>query len=98
VPMSASYGLRDLPAYAENGLNYLVAQYAQVTRRVAKELGLPLAEVYEAFQRHPRRDELIPDGIHPDPRGQRLVADTVVPVLEGELRRGARGPRDAPGR
>ena len=86
VPMSGHYWLKDLPAYVENGLNYLVEQYADVTRGLAAELGLPLAEVYEAFQQHPQRDDFIPDGIHPDPRGQRLVADTVLPVLEGAIR------------
>ena len=82
VPMSAHYGLKGLPAYVKNGLNYLVEQYAEVTRRLARELDLPLAEVYDAFQRHPQRDAFIPDGIHPDPRGQRLIAETILPVLE----------------
>jgi len=82
VPMSRHYWLRDLPAYVENGLNCLVEQYAAVTRRLAEEYALPLAEVYEAFQQHPQRDDFIPDGIHPDPRGQRLIADTLLPVLE----------------
>ncbi|MFW6107381.1 MAG: SGNH/GDSL hydrolase family protein [bacterium] len=85
VPMSANYGLKDLPAYREHGLNYLVERYAAVIRRLAREQGLPLADVYQAFQGHPERDAFIPDGIHPDPRGQRLIADTVLPVLEREL-------------
>jgi len=87
VPMSSHYWLGHLPAYQKNGLNYLVAQYAEVVRRLARELGLPLAEVHEAFQRHPQRDELIPDGIHPDPRGQRLIAETILPILARELSR-----------
>ena len=86
VPMSGHYWLRDLPAYREHGLIYLVAQYAAVSRRVAADYGLPTADVYEAFQGHPRRDALIPDGIHPDRRGQRLVADTLLPVLEAAIR------------
>lgn len=85
LPMSAHYGLRHLPAYQKHGLNYLVKQYAEVTRRLAREFGLPLAEVHEAFEKHPQRDACIPDGIHPDPRGQRLIADTILPVLEGVL-------------
>ncbi|HUT33594.1 MAG TPA: GDSL-type esterase/lipase family protein [Planctomycetota bacterium] len=92
VPMSGHYGLRDLPAYKQNGLNYLVKQYAEVTRRLARELGLPLAEVHEAFEKHPERDALIPDGIHPNAAGQRLVADTLAPVLERALARPAAAP------
>ena len=45
VPMGASYGLAHLPAYRENGLNYLVARYAEVTRTLARQLGLPLGDV-----------------------------------------------------
>ena len=83
VPMGAHYWLADLPAYIENGLNYLVEQYADVVRGLAAELELPLADVYAAFQRDPlRRDNLIPDGIHPNEDGQRLIVDTVLPVLE----------------
>ena len=89
VPMSDHYGLRGLPVYVENGLNYLVERYAGVTRGLADELSLPLAEVYDAFQAHPQRDDLIPDGIHPDPRGQRLIADTIVPVLAQVIGGGA---------
>ena len=83
VPMSAHYWLADLPAYVDNGLNYLVEQYADVVRGLAAELELPLADVYAAFQQDPlRRDDLVPDGIHPNEDGQRLIADTVVPVLK----------------
>ncbi len=85
LPMSGHYWLRDLPAYNQNGLNYLVKQYADVVRRLAKESGLPLAEVHEAFEKHPRRDAMIPDGIHPNADGQRLIADTLLPVLERAL-------------
>jgi len=82
VPMSHHYGLRHLPAYEENGLNYLVEEYARVTRQIADAFGAPLADVYRAFLGHEWWDDLIPDGIHPNPRGQRLIADAIVPVLE----------------
>lgn len=86
LPMSGHYWLRDLPAYKENGLNYLVKQYADVTRRLARELGLPLAEVHEAFETHAERDAMIPDGIHPNAAGQRLIAETLLPVVERACR------------
>ncbi len=82
LPMSGHYGLRNLAAYKQNGLNYLVKQYADVTRRLATEFALPLAEVHETFEKHAERDALIPDGIHPNAAGQRLIADMVLPVLE----------------
>ncbi len=86
VPMSGHYGLADLPQYVANGLNYLVEQYAAAVRQLAEELALPLADIYAAFQSHPQRDDMIPDGIHPNPDGQRLIADTILPVLEEAIR------------
>ena len=32
VPMNSAYGHRDFPAYVENGLNYLVDEYADIIR------------------------------------------------------------------
>ena len=86
VPMSAHYWLADLPAYRASGLNFLVAQYAEAVRDLAAQFELRLADVFEAFQQHPARDHLIPDGIHPNAAGQRLIADTLLPAVAAALR------------
>ena len=44
-----------------------------------------MVDVFAAFQRHSHRDDLIPDGIHPNQEGQRLIADTILPVLRERL-------------
>ncbi|MBT3377957.1 MAG: hypothetical protein HN742_01395 [Lentisphaerae bacterium] len=85
VPMSGNYSLRDVPAYVENGLNYLVEQYAETTRELSREFGLPLVDIFAAFQQCPERDDMIPDGIHPNNMGQRLIADTILPALRDVL-------------
>jgi len=87
VPMSRHYGLAHLPPYQEHGLNYLVEEYAAVVRELATGCEIALADVFAAFQAHPRRDDLIPDGIHPNAEGQRLIADTLLPVLEEAIGR-----------
>jgi lysophospholipase L1-like esterase len=45
VPMSPSYPLSNLPAYVENGLNYLVERYANIIREVASQMDIPLIDV-----------------------------------------------------
>ena len=78
VPMSRHYWLAHLPFYVENGLNFLVKQYAEAVREVASGLHTPLIDVCRAFLECPGTGELIPDGVHPDERGHRLVADVYV--------------------
>jgi len=78
VPMSPSYHLANLPAYVEHGLNYLVDEYADITRRLARELRIPLIDVHRVFSDDEKTQEYVPDGIHPDKRGQRLIADVFV--------------------
>lgn len=86
VPMSRHYWLAHLRPYAENGLNFLVKQYAEAVREVAEELDVPLIDVCTAFLERPDSGELIPDGVHPDARGHRLVADVYVRRLVAILR------------
>lgn len=78
APMSPSYHLVDLPAYVEHGLNYLVDEYADIIRRLAPELKIPLIDVHRVFSADESTQEYVPDGIHPDKRGQRLIADIFV--------------------
>jgi acyl-CoA thioesterase-1 len=81
LPMNCHYWGTNLPAYVENGLNYLVRQYAQASREVAAERRVPLVDTYAHFESHPGTEDLVPDGIHPNPEGHRLIADLLFPVL-----------------
>jgi len=78
VPMSPSYHLANLPAYVEHGLNYLVDEYADIIRRLARELRIPLIDVHRVFSDDEKTQKYVPDGIHPDKRGQRLIADVFI--------------------
>jgi len=86
VPMSPSYHLADLPAYVEHGLNYLVDEYADIIRRLAQELKIPLIDVHQAFSDDKKTQEYVPDGIHPDKRGQRLIADIFVKAFVEDIK------------
>jgi len=87
VPMSKYYWLAELPAYREHGLNYLVDEYADIIRNLAKKMNTPLIDAHRAFSDDPKTQEFIPDGIHPDKDGQRLIADLFLSFFKEELER-----------
>lgn len=75
VPMSPSYHLADYPPYVEHGLNYLVDEYSDIIRLLVEELNLPLIDVHRRFSENPETQKFVPDGIHPDKRGHKLISD-----------------------
>ncbi|NUQ65844.1 MAG: SGNH/GDSL hydrolase family protein [Pirellulales bacterium] len=80
-PMTERYWGMHLPAYRDNGINFLVKDYAQAMRDVAAEKGVELIDVYRAFQQKPGSLDYFPDGLHPDARGHRVIADRLVERL-----------------
>jgi lysophospholipase L1-like esterase len=75
LPMNISYTHKDFPAYIENGLNYLVEEYADIIRELSVEKGLHIIDVNKVFVDDPDTEKLIPDGIHPNKCGHRFIAD-----------------------
>lgn len=80
-PMTERYWGMHLDAYQKQGINFLVKDYAQAVRDVAAEKNVALVDVYNAFQQDPARLDCFPDGLHPDARGHRLIADLLVERL-----------------
>ena len=78
VPMNPAYAHRDFTAYLDNGLNYLVDEYADIIRDLVSQAGLPLIDIHGAFSADPDTDKLVPDGIHPNKAGHRFIADIFV--------------------
>jgi len=96
LPMSPSYGLRDLPLYRKHGLNYLVDQYAEIVRSVGACLAVPIIDLHRAFAADPSTAAFLPDGIHPTAAGHAFIARLyVAKVLDvlGACGDGARCPR-----
>ncbi len=81
LPMNHHYWGVNHPSYVERGLNFLVCQYAEGVRDVAKVLSVPLADTYDCFSSHPETADLIPDGIHPNPAGHLIIAELLMPVM-----------------
>ncbi len=80
-PMTERYWGMHLEAYQKHGINFLVKEYAQAMREVAAEKRVPLVDVYRAFENNPAALGYFPDGLHPDARGHRVIADLLVPRL-----------------
>jgi lysophospholipase L1-like esterase len=70
-----------LEPYRKHGINFLVKNYAQTMRDVAAEKKVALIDVYRAFDGNRERLEYFPDGLHPDARGHRVIADLLVQRL-----------------
>jgi len=80
-PMTERYWGAHLEPYQKHGINFLVQQYAQAARDVAAEKGVELIDVYRAFEQNPERLAYFPDGLHPDARAHRVIADLLVERL-----------------
>ncbi len=81
LPMSPSYPLADLPPYREHGLNFLVDQYAEIMREVARKQKTPLMDFHRAFADDPATQAFLPDGIHPTAEGHAFLAEIYVATL-----------------
>jgi lysophospholipase L1-like esterase len=84
-PMTERYGGMHLEPYRKHGINFLVKDYAQTMRDVAAEKGVELIDVYRSFEQNPSTLDYFPDGLHPDARGHRVIADLLVRRLTGIL-------------
>lgn len=88
-PMTERYRGMHLHTYQKHGVNFLVKDYAQTMRDVAAEKGVEVIDVYRAFQQDPSTRDYFPDGLHPDARGHRVIADLLVrrltSIIGGQL-------------
>lgn len=80
------YGKPPYAPDAPDGFSVLLESYAEAVRVVAKQTDTPLIDVYAAFPAHAAAshrsvDDLLLDGMHPNERGHRLVADLLRPQL-----------------
>lgn len=77
------YGKPPYDANDPRGFNLLLEEYAQSVRSIAKELDLPLVDVFSAFEEYGKKggqsvDDLLLDGMHPNAEGHRIVADLLM--------------------
>jgi len=81
LPMNENYWGAQLAPYIENGLNFLVERYAARVREVARQRGVRLVDAYSHFRNLGDTTRIVPDGIHPNAEGHRLLAELLAPAL-----------------
>jgi hypothetical protein len=77
------YGKPPYRPFDPDGFNVTLRPYADGVRAVAKKRIVPLVDVYAAFQEYGKDkslsiDDLLLDGMHPNDKGHRLVADLLI--------------------
>jgi len=70
------------------GFNLKNAEYAESVRRIAGEQRVPLLDVYRHYLDYDAiegrdAEDLLLDGMHPNEKGHRMVADFLAAVIEG---------------
>lgn len=77
-PMTRAYAYANRGAYARGAdINFVLRDYAEAVRKLAREEKTPLADVYRRFERTRNWEKLLPDGIHPNAEGLAMIADEV---------------------
>ena len=71
-----------------NGFNVILQKYADCVRKVAQQKNVALVDVYAAFEAYgagngQQVDDLLLDGMHPNRKGHRLVADMLIKEIFG---------------
>lgn len=82
--LKARYGKPPYDPDDPDGFNAVLRDYADGARRVARDTGAALVDVYALFEararEHPEQALLL-DGMHPNDLGHRLVADALLETL-----------------
>ena len=67
--------------YLPNGRGYKLSDYVNALKDIANKYSLPVIDLYNLFTLDPTdattRTNYIPDGLHPNAAGHRLLADTI---------------------
>ena len=83
------YGKPPYDVEDADGFNVLLKKYAQAVRELGKREQVTVIDVYATFETFGKKDgqsvdDLLLDGMHPNDRGQRIVAELLVEALAGK--------------
>lgn len=97
------YGKPPYDPESEKGFCVMLPAYVEVLRKLAAEYQLPLIDVYAMYdaweaKNHLSCASLLPDGMHPNTDGHRLVADALQPEIERLLEKTTAASGAAPSR
>jgi lysophospholipase L1-like esterase len=80
------YGKNPYRVDDTDGFNVILCNYVESIRKIAAVKRLAIIDVYDAFQAYGQVadksvDDLLLDGMHPNAKGHRLVADLLLPEV-----------------
>lgn len=80
------YGRPPYQPAETSGLNVILTRHAERVREVASSEGVTLLDVYAIFEQFGKESDqsvtdLLRDGMHPNERGHRLIADELITLL-----------------
>jgi lysophospholipase L1-like esterase len=81
VALKTLYGKAPYHPDDPDGFNVPLRPYVEGVRMLAHKKSLPLIDIYAAFQEYEKSqpmDDLLLDGMHPNDKGHRLVADRLI--------------------
>ncbi|MGD2084874.1 MAG: GDSL-type esterase/lipase family protein [Candidatus Aminicenantes bacterium] len=88
IPMGRFWG-SDVGIYKQKGINFKLKKYVEVVRDTAENENVPLVDHFDEWLTWKKRGKDInlwmTDGIHPNPKGHRLMALTIFKVLKKEF-------------
>lgn len=84
--MREMYGKAPYLPEDADGFNVKLKDYAAKVREIAKSQKIPIIDIYAAFEDFGKKDgqavdDLLLDGIHPNAKGHRLVADRLLELI-----------------
>jgi len=97
--LKAMYGKPPYDPSDPDGFNVLLRKYAEALRCVARRQKVPFIDIYAAFKAYEKAkghsmDELLLDGMHPNEKGHRMIADLLIKQIARAHR--SAGPSSRP--
>jgi lysophospholipase L1-like esterase len=88
IPMGRFLG-SDVGVYKQKGINFKLKEYVEAVRDTARKENVLLVDHFNEWLKWKKRgkdiDTWLTDGIHPNPKGNRLMAATIFRVFKREL-------------
>ncbi len=96
--LKAMYGKPPYRPDDPDGFNVLLRRYAEKARQIARQEKVPFIDIYAGFEAYGKTeghsvDEILLDGMHPNAKGHRMIADLLIAQIAHVTSQDRRGGR-----